>query len=158
MFATAFRKEHSDITLGDIILSVSLNRLSLKGIVHHLVTLMSFQTCMTLFLLWKTKEHILKNDGSLKVSVPIDLHCKDNKYNGSQWEQKLVGYKHSSKRLLLCSVEDRNASRFGMAWGWVNDNRILIFGWTIPLRPLCSISPLYRLSSWIEDHVYVKDS
>ncbi len=26
--------------------------------------------------------------------------------------------------------------RFGTTWGWVNDDRIFIFGWTVPLKPL----------------------
>ncbi len=43
------------------------------------------------------------------------------------------GYKLSSKYLPLCSAEQRNSYRFGTTWGWVNDDRIFIFGWTIPL-------------------------
>ncbi len=43
--------------------------------------------------------------------------------------------KHTvQKYILLCLTEDRNSYRFGTTWGWVNDNRIKIFGWTIPLR------------------------
>ncbi len=38
------------------------------------------------------------------------------------------------KYILSCLTEDRNSYRFGTTWGWVNDNRINIFGWTIPLR------------------------
>ncbi len=47
---------------------------------------------------------------------------------------KQPGYKLSSKYLPLCSAEQRNSYRFGTTWGWVNDDRIFIFGWTIPLR------------------------
>ncbi len=43
------------------------------------------------------------------------------------------GYKLSSKYLLLCPAEHRNSYRFGTTWGWVYDDSILIFGWTIPL-------------------------
>ncbi len=46
---------------------------------------------------------------------------------------KQASYKLSSKYLSLCSAEQRNSYRFGTTWGWVND-RIFIFGWTIPLR------------------------
>ncbi len=46
---------------------------------------------------------------------------------------KQPGYKLSSKYLPLCSAEQRNSYRFGTTWGWVNDDRIFIFGWTIPL-------------------------
>jgi len=44
---------------------------------------MLFQTCMTFFLLWRTKEYILKNFGQ-------------NKNNGSQWEPKRFGFHLSS--------------------------------------------------------------
>ncbi len=47
---------------------------------------------------------------------------------------KQPGYKLSSKYLPLCSAEQRHSYRFGTTWGWVNDDRIFIFGWTIPLR------------------------
>ncbi len=46
---------------------------------------------------------------------------------------KQPGYKLSSKYLPLCSAEQRNSYRFGTTWGRVNDDRIYIFGWTIPL-------------------------
>ncbi len=41
---------------------------------HHLLTLMSFQTCKRFFLLLNTKEDIL-NVGNQTVSVPIDVLC-----------------------------------------------------------------------------------
>ncbi len=46
---------------------------------------------------------------------------------------KQPGYKLSSKYLPLCSAEQINLYRFGTTWGWVNDDRIFVFGWTIPL-------------------------
>ncbi len=46
---------------------------------------------------------------------------------------KQPGYKLSSKYLPLCSAEQRHSYRFGTTQGWVNDDRIFIFGWTIPL-------------------------
>jgi len=36
--------------------------------------------------------------------------------------------------LLLCSTEVINSYRFGTTWGWVNDDRIVILGSSIPLR------------------------
>ncbi len=33
----------------------------------------------------------------------------------------------------VCSTEDRN-SGFGTTWGWVNDDRMEILGWTVPLN------------------------
>ncbi len=49
---------------------------------------MYLQTCMTSFYAMLTI-----------VSVPIDFHCIDKKYNESQWETELFGYQHSSKYL-----------------------------------------------------------
>ncbi len=49
---------------------------------------------------------------------------------------KQPGYTLSSKYLPLCSVEQTHSYRFGTTWGWVYDDRIFIFGWTIPLMVL----------------------
>ncbi len=46
---------------------------------------------------------------------------------------ELLCFPHSSKYLPLCSAEQRHSYRFGTTWGWVNDDRINIFGWSIPL-------------------------
>ncbi len=43
--------------------------------------------------------------------------------------QKQPGY----KLLQNIFLEQRNSYRFGTTWGGVNDDRIFIFGWTIPL-------------------------
>ncbi len=63
---------------------------------------------------------------------------------------KQSGYKLSSKYLPLCSAEQRNSYRFGTTWGWVNDDRICIFGWTIPLNDHV-IHVTYFLLQNIED-------
>ncbi len=47
---------------------------------------------------------------------------------------KQPAYKLSSKYLPLCSAKQRHSYRFGTTWGWVNDDRIFSFGWTIPLK------------------------
>ncbi len=52
--------------------------------------------------------------------------------------QKQPDYKLSSKYLPLCS-EQTHSYRFGSTWGWVNDDRICIFGWIIPLKLHLSI-------------------
>ncbi len=36
------------------------------------------------------------------------------------------------KYLNLCSEDERRSYRFGTTWGWVINDRIIIFGWTIP--------------------------
>lgn len=43
------------------------------------LTFMSFQSCMTYFLLRNKIEDILKNIGSQTTLEPIDLHCVDKK-------------------------------------------------------------------------------
>ncbi len=65
---------------------------------------------------------------------------------------ELLCFLHSSEYLPLCSAEQRHSYRFGTTWGWVNDDRIFIFGWTIPLNFLESnstvcITPLVWVSS-----------
>jgi len=47
--------------------------------------------------------------------------------------KQLFGSNPSSKYLQLCSADERNSYRFATTWGWVNDGRIFIFGWSIPL-------------------------
>jgi len=46
---------------------------------------------------------------------------------------QLSGYRHSSNYLPLCLAEERNSYRFETTWGWVYDDRIFVFKWTIPL-------------------------
>ncbi len=40
----------------------------------------------------------------------------------------------SSKYLNLCNVDEQRFYGFGTTWGWVINDRIDIFEWTIPLR------------------------
>ncbi len=40
-----------------------------------------------------------------------------------------------SKYLNLCSKDKQKSYGFGTRWGWVINDRIFIFGWTIPLMP-----------------------
>ncbi len=73
---------------------------------------------------------------------------------------KQPGYKLSSKYRPLCSAEQRRSYRFGTTWGSVNDDRIFIFGWTIPLMNrskwpyktrFISRVPTLLESTWISD-------
>ncbi len=41
---------------------------------------------------------------------------------------------HILQNIFLCDSEQRHSCRFGTSREWVNDDRIFIFGWTIPLR------------------------
>ncbi len=45
--------------------------------------------------------------------------------------QKALGF--HQKYLNLCSEYERRSYRFGTTWGWVINDRIVIFGWTIHL-------------------------
>ncbi len=45
--------------------------------------------------------------------------------------QKALGF--HPKYLNLCSEDELRSYRFGRTWGWVINDRIFIFGWTIPL-------------------------
>ncbi len=47
---------------------------------------------------------------------------------------KQPDYKLSSKYLPLFSAEQRHSYRFGTTWGWVNDDRILIFWVNYPFN------------------------
>jgi len=96
---------------------------------HHLLILKMLQTCMSFCLLLNTKEDIVKNDWNFGT---IDFHS----IFFLLWNygaKKLFGSHCSSKYLLLCSAEDINSYRFATSWGLVNDDRILIFGWSVPL-------------------------
>ncbi len=57
---------------------------------------------------------------------------------------------NASKYIYLCSEDERMSYRFGTTWGWVINDRICIFGWTIPLNTLCWI---FQFGS-VESHSY----
>ncbi len=64
--------------------------------------------------------------------------------------QKALGF--HQKYLNLCSEDERRSCGFETAWGWVLNDRIFIFGWTILLKfnSICSKSyfvkyPLYLM-------------
>ncbi len=63
--------------------------------------------------------------------LPLYLFFPTMEVNGAP---KLPGYKLSSNYLPLCSAEQTHSYRFGTTSGWVNEDRIYIFGWTIPLK------------------------
>ncbi len=60
----------------------------------------------------------------------IDFHSIVNNSMEVNGAPKQPGYKLSSKYLPLCLAEQRHSYRFGTTWGWINDDRIFIFGWT----------------------------
>ncbi len=48
--------------------------------------------------------------------------------------QRALGF--HQKYLNLCSEDEQRSYGFGMTWGWVINDRIFIFGWTIPVSHL----------------------
>ncbi len=71
-----------------------------------------------------------------------------------------TGYQPSSKYLVLCYSEERKSYRFGMTWGCVNDDRILIFGWTIIFSKnrenLSGEVILIRKYRSLKDHMFIR--
>ncbi len=122
---------------------------------HHLLTLKYFQTCMNVFVLLNTKEDILKNEGNRAV-LDQSIFFPTMEVNGAP---KQPDYKLSSEYLPLCSAEQRHSYRFGSTWGWVNDNRINIFGWTVPLKSLHKHLKVMCLMNWtaLKIHVFSTD-
>lgn len=59
----------------------------------------------------------------------------------------LLVYKHSSDYLPLCTSQQKNV-HIGTTWGWQNDERIKIFGWTIPLGMFTG-EQKYCLQKWV---------
>ncbi len=58
--------------------------------------------------------------------------------------QKALG--SHQKYLNLCSEDERRSYGFGTTWGWVINDRIFIFGWTISLS-LCNVTTRYQTYS-----------
>jgi len=95
------------------VLRLHLHSNSFKGIVHPKIN---------------TKEDILKNVSKQMVDS-IVRKKKKKKYYGSQWLPSTRWLSTFFKISSFCSTEER----FGITQGWVNDDRIFIFGWTTPL-------------------------
>ncbi len=78
-------------------------------LVHLQMTFLSvyfpslFQTFMTDFLLWNTKEDILKNVGNQMVLCSIDLDNMTKKYYGGQWDPKWFGSEYQN--ILFCVLQ-----------------------------------------------------
>ncbi len=85
---------------------------------------------------WTQRKILWRMWGTEQFWGTIDFHCiflPNKEVNGAP---KQPGYKLSSEYLPLCSADQINSYRFGTTWGWVND-KIFIFGWTIPLSICC---------------------
>ncbi len=95
----------------------------------YLLTLVLFQTCMTLFFCGTQNIYILKNAGNQTVSVPIEFHYILNhtvEINGNR--NCLVS--NILQNIFFCIPQKKFRLRTG--WGWVYEDSVFIFGRTIP--------------------------
>ncbi len=76
-------------------------------------------------------------------------------YCENHWGPTLVLNHPSPEYHLLCSTEEINSYRFGTAWEWVNNNRIVIFGSTVPLNNWITWINLLFLTSFVISHLNV---
>ncbi len=131
---------------------ISQQKYRLKGIVHPKMKILSLfthpQVVPNLYECLCSAEHkgryseeCGKQSSSGALLTSIVFFFPTMEVNGAP---KQPGYKLSSKYLPLCSAEQRHSYRFGTTWGWVNDDIIFIFGWTIPLRPAHSKNNNYK--------------
>ncbi len=61
---------------------------------------------------------------------------------------------HILQNIFLCvQQEQRHSCRFGTTWGWVNDDRNFIFGWTIPLSLIIALDQ--RQMVWLLAFCYL---
>ncbi len=101
-------------------ISVSNNHFAIKGTVHPKMKILSSFThphkVTQRKIFWRMRE----TEQYLSPTIEV---------NGAP---KQPDYKLPSKYLPLCS-EQTHSYRFGSTWGWINDDRIFIFGWTVPL-------------------------
>ncbi len=136
-------------------LSLSSHNLVIKGIVHPKMKILSSftlpQLVPNLYECVCSAEHkgryseeCGKQSSSGAPLTSIVFFFPTMEVNGAP---KQPGYKLSSKYLPLCSAEQTHSYRFGTSWGWVNDDRIFIFGWTIPLTVLTASDCISVLST-----------
>ncbi len=114
----------------------------LKGIVHPKMKMLSSfthpQVVPNLYECVCSAEHKgryseecgIESSSGAPLTSMVYIFFPTMEVNGAP---KQPDYKLSSKFLPLCSAEQRNSYRFRTTWGWVNDDRIFIFWWTIPL-------------------------
>ncbi len=113
------------------------HKTSLKGIVHPKMKILSSfthpQVVPNLYEFLCSAEHkgrYSEECGKQSSSVAPLTSIVFFFYYRSQWCPKTAWLQTFFK---ISSAEQRNSYRFGTTWGWVNDDRIFIFGWTIPL-------------------------
>ncbi len=88
---------------------------------------------MNFFVLLNTKKDILKNEGNRAVLGHhwLSLYLFFLLRKSMMPQNSLVT--NFLQNNLPCSAEQRHSYRFWTTWGWVNDDSIFFFGWTILL-------------------------
>ncbi len=69
--------------------------------------------------------------------------------------QKALGF--HQKYLHLCSEDERRSYRFGTTWGWEINDRIFIFGWTNPLRPIHTKTNVFGMKIQCDTHLNLSE-
>ncbi len=123
----------------------------LKGIVHLKMKFLSFtypQLFPNLYEFLYTTEHKRRySEESFGAPLTSIVGNKNTmEVNGAP---ELLCFPRSSEYLPLCSAEQRHSYRIGNTWGWVNDDRIFLFWWTIPLILCIILWPIFRILTWI---------
>ncbi len=131
----------------------------LKGIVHPKMTILSSfthpQVVPNLYTFICSAEH--KRRCSEECGKQSSIFFPTMEVNGAP---ERLCFPHSSEHLPLCSAEQINVYRLGTTWGWVNDDRIVIFGWTISLMTWCFVKKrnqkktfaIHARKSWSESN------
>ncbi len=91
--------------------------------------------CMSLFC-WTQRKIFWRMWETEQFWETIDFHSIFFSYYGTQWCPKSAWLQMFFKISLFVFGRTKKccgSSRFGTTWGWVNDDRIFILGWTIPL-------------------------
>ncbi len=116
---------------------------------------------MNFFVLPNAKEDILKKFVTRLFWGTIDFHSRKKNTMEVNGAPELLCFPHSLEYLPLCSTEQRHSYRFGTTWGWVNYDRIFIFGWTIPLSPYILLTrnyASYHRSKAVVQTTYICDA
>ncbi len=115
--------------------TIGAKRLNLGFFCLHVCGLSHFEDLIRLYKIIRTQRKIFWRKFVNRLFWgTIDFNSKKKNTIEVNGAPELLCFPHSSEYLPLCSAEQRNSYWFGAAWGWVNDDRIFFFGWTIPLN------------------------
>ncbi len=87
----------------------------------------------------------------------IDFHGRKQNIMEVNCAPELLCFPHSSEYIPLCSAEQRHLYRFGTTWGWVNDDRIYIFGWTFNILMIFAIKEKSIILTHIDNDVWLNN-